>query len=224
MIIQDALTLLKAKVTEALGLAVQLVPTPGSQYSFGWETTVLAFTNNVVVFDLRNPTANLVLISKLQAQVNQVAIAAASAAGLRSALQLFVGRNYTALSSTNRTALTLTTNNGKLRTSYSTSGLEVGFASAAAGITTGTITEDVTALATSAQGAQNANITAAASPGVNQPFPSDRELIWEPSPWGGPIILAQNEGIRLRYLVTTAATVTISGYVQCAELGSTTYP
>lgn len=213
-----------AKVTAGLALATQLVPTVGGQYSAGFESTSLAFTNNVVVWDFRNPSANLVLVTELVAQVIPMAIPAASATGVRTALQLFVGRTYTALSNTNRTALTLTTNNAKLRTAYNTPGVEIGFASATGGITGGTVTEDATPLMTASQGSQDTSVTAAAAPGANQHRSNDRRLEWRPTPWDGPIVLAQNEGIRIRYLVTTAAAAIVAGHVRWSELGTTTYP
>lgn len=222
-IIQDGVNgAILAKVSANLAMSVSLVPTVGGQYSAGFETTSLAFTSNVVVWDFRNGTANLVLITNLQAQLAYMAVVAYAATGLRAALQLFVGRAYTAVSATNRTALTMSTNNCKLRTSYATAGVEIGFANLAAGITGGTITEDATALATNSQSAEDANIVAGAA--VNQQTAGKNPLIWRPTPFGGPIVLAQNEGIRIRYLVTTAAAVIVSGMVNWSELGSTTYP
>lgn len=215
-----------ANVSGNFALSTQLIPTAGGQYSAGWETTAagLAFTNNVVVWDFRNASANLVLITNVMAQVNAMGIAAAVATGLKTTLRLFVGRSYTVQSTTNATALTLTTNNCKLRTSYATPGVQIGTASATGGITGGTITEDASSLADAVQGALDESITAAASPGANQHRSNDRPLAWTPNPFGGPIVLAANEGIRIRYLVTTAATVVVGGQVQWSELGSTTYP
>ena len=223
-VIQDGSGSTLAKVRASLAQAVQLIPTEGGQYSAGFETTSLAFTNNVVVWDFRNPTANLVLVTNLLAQVVPMAIPAANATGVRTNLRLFVGRNYTALSNTSRTALTLTTNNCKLRTSYPTPGVEIGFASAVGGITGGTITEDASSLADASQGSQDTSVTAAAAPGANQHRSNDRPLIWQPTPWGGPIVLAQNEGIRIRYLVTTAAAAIVNGQVQWSELQTAVYP
>lgn len=200
--------------------ALNLIPTEGGLYSAGWETPSLVFTNNVVVWDFRNNSANLILITAVQAAVVEMAIAATSATGLRAALQLFVGRGYTVQSVTGATALTLTTNNAKLRTSYATSAAQIGFANAVGGITAGTVTEDATALATASIGVQDEAIAAPANQHRSQPNP----LLWTPSPWEGPIVLAANEGIRIRYLVTTAAAVIISGYVKWAELGTTVYP
>ncbi len=204
--------------------ALNIVPTEGGQYSYGFETASLAFTNNVVVCDFRNGGANLVLITYVQAAINEMAIAAASATGLRASLQLFVGRSYTAQSTTGATAVPLTGNNAKLRTSYGTSSAQVGVANGTGGITGGTITEDATPLAQAAIGVQNAAITAAVSPGVNQPWAQPNPLLWRATPFDGPIVLAANEGIRLRYLVTTAAAVIVSGQVKWSELGTTVYP
>lgn len=220
--IQDGASATLAKVTAGLALATQLIPTPGGQYSAGFETTSLAFTNNVVVWDFRNPSANLVLVSQLVAQFFPMALAAGGVGGLRSALQLFVGRSYTALSNTNRTALTLTTNNCKLRTSYATPGVEIGFPSVVGGITGGAVTEDVTALATVSNSVFSEDVVGAAN--ANSRFETTTPLIWQASPFDGPIVLAQNEGIRLRYLVTTAVAGVVSGHVRWSELGTTVYP
>lgn len=214
----------QANVNAVFSLNVSQPPQAGGHYSIGWETTSLAFTNNVVVWDFRNPSANLVLVNFVEAHINQMAIAAASLTGLRATLQLFVGRSYTVLSNTGRTALTLTTNNCKLRTSYPTSSMEIGIASATGGITAGTITEDASALATSTSTEQSPSVTAAAAPGANQHRADSKPLIWKPQPYSGPIVLAQNEGIRIRYLVTTAAAVIISGQTTWSELQSTVYP
>jgi hypothetical protein len=214
-----------AKVRTSGQLATVPIPEQGSNYSAGWETPSIAFTTGVVVWDMRNASANLMLIHQVEAHWVEMAIATASATGLRASLQLFVGRTYTAQSVTGATALTLTTNNCKLRTSYSTAGAQIGFANVAGGITGGTITgEDATPLAQSAQGAQDPSVTAAAAPGGNQHRSGNTPLIWTPNPWGGPIVLAQNEGIRIRYLVTTAAAVIVSGNVQWTETGATSYP
>lgn len=216
-------------VTNDVGLNkaqfIQPVPLAGGSYSIGFETTSLAFTNNTVVWDLRNPTANLAIISYIVAGIRSMAVATPAATGLRQTLQLFVGRNYTTLSSTNRTTQVLTTNNCKLRTSFPSSGLEIGFASAVGGITGGVITEDTTSLANCNTSPQNHSVTAAAAPGAASQSDSSRDLIWQPAPMNGcPIILMQNEGIRLRYFVTTAAAVIIFGQIQWAEPQTTTYP
>lgn len=203
----------------------RVIPLSGGSYSLGFETTSLAFTNNVVVWDLRNPTANIVVVSFFQAGIRSMAIATPAATGLRQALQLFVGRNYVTLSNTNRTAQSLAANNCKLRTSFPTSGCEIGFASATAGITGGTITEDGTPLCNSNSSPQTHSVTAAAAPGAGVQADSHRDLVWKPATMNGcPLILEQNEGIRLRYLVTTAAAAIIFGQVHWAEPQTTTYP
>lgn len=204
--------------------ALNLIPTEGGQYSAGWETPSLAFTSNVVVWDFRNNSANLVLITTVQAAIVEMAIAAASATGLRAALQLFVGRSYTAQSATAATALTLTGNNAKLRTSYAATNAQIGVANATSGIFGGTVTEDATPLATASIGVQDPNITAAVSPGTPQQKSQPNPLLWTATPWDGPIVLAANEGVRIKYLVTTVAAVIVSGYVKWSELGTAVYP
>lgn len=214
----------QANVLANFSVPVQIIPPVGGQYSAGFETASLAYTNGVTVWDFRNGTANLVQITELMAQVVPMAIAAASGTGLRTALQLFVGRAYTAVSATGRTALTLTSNNCKLRTSYATPGVEIGTASGTTGITGGTVTVDGTPIATATQGSQDPSVTAAVAPGANQHRSNDRPLLWTPSQWSGPLTLAQNEGARIVYLVTSAAAVVIGGHVKWNELGVATYP
>jgi hypothetical protein len=97
-------------------------------------------------------------------------------------------------------------------------------ANATGGITGGTVTPDASPLATSTQGAQDESITAAVSPGVNQHRSNDRPLIWQANPWSGPLVLAQNEGFKLVYLVTTAAAVIVSAQIGWTEIASSTYP
>jgi len=217
-----------ADITHVLSnkaLAAQPVPLIGGSYSAGWETTSLAFNSNTVVADFRNPNANLILVGYVEAHITQMATSAVSATGLRNSLQLFIGRGYTVQSTTGATALTLSGNNCKLRTSYATPAAQIGFANVVGGITAGTVTEDNTALATSSRSAQRNEITAAAAPGAANQDPSMYPLIWKPAPMvGGPIVLAQNEGIRIRYLVTTAAAVIISGQFGWSELGTAVYP
>jgi hypothetical protein len=225
-VIEDGVSsALLAKVLANLAIATREVPLSGGAFSAGFETTSLAFTNNVVVWDFRNPGANLILVGQVNARICPMATAAPALTGLRASLQLFIGRNYTALSSTNRTAQVLTTNNCKLRTAQSTSNAEIGFASAVGGITAGTIVEDATPIAQVARNPQTHAVTAAAAPGAAAQDANDHELIWTPAPMvGSPIVLAQNEGIRLRYLVTSAAAVVVTGRVSWAETGSTVYP
>lgn len=225
--ILDPTTAVAAKVRPANGLFVTPMPEIGSNggsYFAGFETASLAFTTGANVLDFRNPNANLVMVNFVEAHWTEMAIAAASATGLRATLQMFVKRTYTAQAITNATALTLSTNNCKLRTNYPTTAAQIGVANATGGITGGTQVDDATPLVTSTQGAQDTNITSAVSPGVNQQRSNDRPLIWTPNPWSGPLILAQNEGFRLLYLVTTAAAVIVSGQIGWTELGSTTYP
>jgi hypothetical protein len=210
----------QANVSANFALSTQLVPTPGGQYSAGFETASLAFTSGVSVLDFRNGGANLMLVTGIQANIAQMAVATVSATGLRWALQLFIRRAYTAQSTTNATALTLSTNNCKLRTSYATSGAQIGVASAAGGISAGTVTDDATPLITKSGSAQDL----VAATNANQQTRDEAGMIWVPSPFGGPIVLAANEGFKIFYLVTTAAAAIVSGQVQWSELGTTVYP
>lgn len=225
--ILDPTTAVAAKVRPNAGLFVTPMPeigANGGSYFAGFETGSVAFNSGVSVLDFRNPNANLVLVNFVEAHWTEMAIAAASLTGLRGTLQMFVRRTYTAQSTTGAVALTLSTNNCKLRTTYPTPAVQIGLSNAVGGITAGTAVDDATSLATSTQGAQDPSVTAGAAPGANQHRSNDRPLIWTPNPWSGPLILAQNEGFKILFLVTTAAAVIISGQIGWTELASTTYP
>lgn len=224
-VIQDGAGATLAKVRANNALASVPIPHEGGSYSAGFEANNLAFTNGVVLFEFRYTAAGLALVHDFEAWVKSLAITTAAAAGFRQSLQLFVGRSFTADGTTNRTALSLATNNAKLRTSYPASSASIGVANAAAGITGGTLTQDATPLKTQLVGPQQEHaVTAAAAPGAAAQSSFTAPLIWRPTPWGGPIVLAQNEGLRLVYLVTTAAAVTLSGHIQWSEQSTTAYP
>lgn len=198
-----------ANVDTAFATAVRSLPTPAAgHFRAAFATTSLAFTNGVNVATIRNPSASLAIVTRLRARYKTMAVAAPAATGLEVRLSAFIGRSWTVLGTTNRTALTLTGNNQKMRTSFSSAAnLEIGFASAVAGITGDTVTSDANPFAIDSGSPQNHAVTAAAAPGAQQQPDEPCDLLFQANVMSGeyPITLAQNEGIRVVFNVTTAA-------------------
>lgn len=215
-----------ADVDSLFALGTRVYPIPGDHFRTSFKTTSLAFTDNVAIASLRNPGASPIIITRLRARVKPMAIFTPAAAGLEVTLQWFVGRSWTVLGTTNRTALTLSGNNAKLRTSFTGSAaLEVGFASAVGGITGDTVTLDANPIAQDSGSPQTHSITAAASPGAGVQDSRNCEANFMPSFADGeyPLILAQNEGARLQYRLTgTAAALMVVGEVYWVQ--ATAFP
>jgi len=121
--------------------------------------------------------------------------------------QLFAARSFTANDS-GGTAVTLTGNNGKLRTGYETSNLSDLRISSTGTLTAGTRTLDSVAL-----GSKTASVPATAGNDVlASVFLFERQ-----SPDEQPIILQQNEGIVIEATVPATGTWTFSVEVQWDE-------
>lgn len=214
-----------AEVDSQKSVYSQLKPLPGDQYRAAFKTNSLAFTTGVNVLTLRNPSAVPLVITRVRARVKPMAIWTPAAAGLEVSLALFVCRGWTVLGVTNRTALSFAGNNNKLRSSFASAGCEMGYASAVGGITGDTATQDANPIALDAGAPQSHAITAAASPGAGAQDSFDCEMNFSPSQADGeaPLILAQNEGVRLVYSITgSAAAVMVLGHVAWAEVAA--YP
>lgn len=214
-----------SNVSGRFGLMTTGVMPDGDHFSAGILTTSLAYTNGVNVVDIRNPTARLMVIPYFWFRVTTMAVATPALTGLNQGLQAVVRRNYTVLSPTNRTALTLTTNNCKLRTAGATSGAEIGFGSTTAGITGGTAVDDATAIASASGAPQTHAVTAAAAPGAGVQDKDGWALQFAAcGPWDSPLVLAQNEGLRINLAVTTAAACIISGQIRWFEVDTASFP
>lgn len=209
-----------ANVTNKFGLVTTITPWGGNHFSAGILTTSLAFTNGVNVIDIRNPSAQLMVIPSFWFRITTMAIAAPALTGLNQGLSAVIRRNYTVVSPTNRTALTLTTNNCKMCTGQSTSSAEIGFSSNVAGITGGTATDDATPICSASGAPQTHAVTAAAAPGAGVQHKDGWALQFQTGPYESPIILAQNEGIRINIAVTTAAACIVSGNLRWFEIDS----
>jgi hypothetical protein len=214
-----------AEVDSSKALATRNWPVPGDQYRAAFKTTSLAFTNGANILTFRNPSSAIIAVTRLRARTKPMAIFTAAAAGLEVSLSWFVGRNWTTLGTTNRTALSFAGNNNKMRTSFGSASAEMGYASAAGGITGDTITQDANPFAIDSGSPQSHSITAAASPGAGVQDSFDCEANFMPSQSDGeiPLILAQNEGVRLVFNLTgTAAAIIVVGEVMWGELAA--YP
>lgn len=202
-----------------------LKPLPGDHYRAAFKTTSLAFTTGVNIASFVNPAAAPIVLTRFRARVKPMAIFTPAAAGLELTLSLFVGRGWSVVGVTNRTTLSFAGNANKMRATFASSGANMGYASAVGGITGDTVTQDANPVALETGSPQNHAITAAASPGAGQQDSLDCMMDFAPSQSDGeyPLVLAQNEGVRLVYTLTgTAAAVIISGYAAWSEV--TAYP
>jgi hypothetical protein len=214
-----------AEVDSLKALYTRNIPIPSDQFRAAFKTTSLAFTNGVNICTFRNPSSALIVVSRLRARIKPMAIFTAAAAGLEVSLSWFVGRSWTTLGTTNRTALSFSGNNNKMRSSFGSASAEMGFASATGGITGDTITQDANPIAVDSGSPQSHSVTAAASPGAGVQDSFDCEANFMPSQSDGeyPLILAQNEGVRLVYNLTgTAAAIIVVGEIMWSEVAA--YP
>jgi hypothetical protein len=166
---------------------------------------------NGTLFSMRwTDATNLCAITALRLGCVQSVLATATIAP---AFQLFVARSFT-VSDSAGTAITLTGNNQKKRTSHATSIVgDMRFAAVAAGLTVGTRTLDAQPLM---ELLTVQSITTAPNPTVYEKhleLPSDLNV--------HPIILAQNEGIIIRGPTVAfgiAGTASLSVDISWAEI------
>lgn len=160
------------------------------------------------IFQLRwTHASNVCLIRQLQ--ISAVADTVAFTAG-RGNFNLAVARSWTADGS-GGTAMTLTGNNQKLRTSMGTTGMGAIRGAATAALTAGTKTIDTQALSS----VQVVCPAAAATMMLNQV-----DMINPESESEYPIVLAQNEGLVIRATVAAIGTWGFSVNVKWMELAS----
>jgi hypothetical protein len=173
-------------------------------------TMAAALAANAEVFQWRWPDAtNLGLVYKVT--VSAGANVAASAAAITS-LRLTAARGWTAAGS-GGTRLTMTTNNGKLRTSMGTTLTnDIGIASTA-GLTAGTKTLDATDLRVVSIGIGTGAITTSVS--LNILSGGDGVLFDADGEGFHPLVCAQNEGFVVRSGVIFPAGMTWQLGVNC---------
>lgn len=125
--------------------------------------------------------------------------------------RLFAARSFTA-SDSGGTAATLTTNNGKLRTSFATTAVSDIRISSTAALTAGTRTLDATALAT-------ATVPVAGT--VTYTKLVDDLILWsKPTAGDYPLAVATNEGFVISATVPATGTWSASVTVEWAEYSS----
>lgn len=134
----------------------------------------------------------------------------------------YVGRGWATAPTTNGTAIVTSGNNCKTRTSMGTSSLTAGdvkiSSGAAAGITSGSPTQDVNPFASSIGDSQRVNPAA----GTEEQRVNDPTLIWSPNAANGehPLVFADQEGFLLknRTVWPAAGTGIIQVHVRWAEV------
>lgn len=202
------------------------IPLPADHFRAAFKTTSLAFTNGVNIASFVNTTASPIVVTKLRSRIKPMAIFTPAAAGLEVSLSWFIGRTWTVVGVTSRTTLSFAGNANKLRTSFAGSGApSMGYASAVGGITGDTVTQDANPIEVGSGSPQDHATTAAASPGagLQSNFECIADFTTDISNGEYPIVLAQNEGLRLVYNLTgTAAALMVTGAIQWAQ--ATAYP
>lgn len=118
-------------------------------------------------------------------------------------LVLVPTRGYTIAETTNLTAVVLSANNQKLRTNMGSSLAQIGMASAAAGMSGGTKTNDVNAMGAAAFGAGPALAALGTGLAITDLYKLDVTA-------RHPLVLANNEGFLLNWGPTALATGTVT--------------
>ena len=182
-------------------------------YRIFGQTSAIAPTANAVLGLLRwtDPT-NFLVIKRVYATVTDVT---AITAQRTDPLLLLVARSYTVAETTNVTQLTISGNNQKVRANMSTTlAASVAVASAAAGMTGGTKTNDANAFGALAFG------MGVAFGGLGT---GDQGDLYKWDQLGQhPIVLQTNEGVLLTWGTTTLATgtVTVGFGIEWAEVSA----
>lgn len=159
------------------------------------------FTANVNLANLRFAPATgspFAVLLRLRASL---AVAVAVTAQRLDPLAAFIARGYTVQETTSITALTLSGNNARLRTSMGTPITTLGVASAAAGLTGGTRAIDANPIG-------HAGLSGAAIAAVGTGQLAQDVYKWDTLA-GHPPVLAPNEGVLLQWGATALATGTV---------------
>jgi hypothetical protein len=170
-------------------------------FRVGMRTAAIAPAGNGVMGNIRwtDTGSYLVLIRALVG----ISVITAVTAQRTDPLQLMFSRAYTASETTSVTAITISGNNNKMRTSPMNSSLvtQLAVASAAAGLTGGTSTNDANSLGL-------ASISPAlVAIGSGMPM---QALYEADTLYGHPPVLAANEGLKVLWGTTTLATGTVT--------------
>lgn len=189
----------------ALRVSHRPIEAAGSFHAGATSGTVAAGASaDSIVYSFRNPSSTTrALIRRVQFSVHTLATGFTAGVGL---FYLSAVRGFTVADTTGGTAVTLTGNNGKLRTSLGTTVCAAYVANTGA-ITAGTGTADTTPLVRRAFTFSNAVQTVLA----------DATLI-EQSPGEQPLVLAQDEGFRIYATVPATGTWVLNVNVEWDEL------
>jgi len=169
-------------------------------------TMAAGLAGGAPVFSFRYGAANLAIIRKVIAEADDITTAFVAGAGK---FDLIAARSFTA-SDTGGTAGTLTTNNGKLRTSFVATGVSDFRISSTATLTAGTRTLDAQPLA-SVEFAVSTAIDAGLLPTTN---------LFLAEIGQSPFILAQNEGFVIQATVPGTGTWVFSARVCWDEVSA----
>lgn len=180
--------------TFANSQSITIGPTLLGSYSMGANTGTMAagLAGGAPVFSFRYGAANLAIVRKILIEADNITTAFVAGAAK---FDLIAARSFT-VSDTGGTAGTLTTNNGKLRTSYATTGVSDFRISSTATLTAGTRTLDAQPLA-SVEFAVPTSIDADLLPTT---------ALFQSQVGESPLILAQNEGFVIQATVPGTGT------------------
>ncbi len=194
--------------TTANSLPITVGPALLGSYCMGANSGTMAagLAGGAPVFSFRYGAANLAIIRKVTAEADDITTAFVAGAGK---FDMIAARSFT-VSDTGGTAGTLTTNNGKLRTSFATTGISDFRISSTATLTAGTRTLDAQPLA-SVEFAVSTAIDAGLLPTTN---------LFLAEIGQSPFILAQNEGFVLQATVPGTGTWVFSARVCWDEVSA----
>ncbi len=194
--------------TAANSLPITVGPALLGSYCMGANSGTMAagLAGGAPVFSFRYGAANLAIIRKITAEADDITTAFVAGAAK---FDLIAARSFTA-SDTGGTAGTLTTNNGKLRTSFATTGVSDFRIASTATLTAGTRTLDAQPLA-SVEFAVSTAIDAGLLPTTD---------LFRPVIGESPLVLAQNEGFVLQATVPGTGTWVFSTRVCWDEVSA----
>lgn len=180
--------------TAANSVPMTIGPTLLGSYCMGANTGTMAagLAGGSPIFSFRYGAANLAIIRRVSMEADDITTAFVAGAGK---MDMFAARSFTASDSAG-TAGTLTGNNGKLRTSFATTGISDFRISSTATLTAGTRTLDAQPLA-STEFSVSTSIDAQLLPTTD---------LFRSNVGESPFVLAQNEGFVVQATVPGTGT------------------
>lgn len=181
-------------------------------------TLAAALAANAQIFQFKNTTANLAIISKLRLRLLPLTPFTAATLTDHTSFDAVMARSYAA--GGGGTTLTLTGNNAKRRTSHATSGCQINVSTTAA-LTLAT-TLDAHPFAQSLRKGNRVNPAAATEETI--PVTIEGLEYWPDIACGDyPVVLAQNEGFVIRNRTVWPAAGTAIAVIECAWSEATAY-